>query len=313
MPKRLTDLSAADALNSGDDLVYIRQASGSRRDRKITTKQLFTESYSDIGGVTAPWDPEDEMPLPVLVWRRAAGVLVHGWLDLTEWLRSRLATVDSSIAAEKLQRELTDNELSLALAAEATARESADTNLDAAITAAGDSVDLYGHGQAIGVFSTGVAVPDFTIAHVGTSHVRVRRHSARSFSFEGRLDLREHEDATAISNDYVRFAYAEHDPITGVPVFPEGWWAELVSRFQYEIDSVGSTAHCPAIICSTLPVIPTHRISGWASIGIETMDGEPHLVVTFWTSAQVHWDGILGGDSGVQEQRCILHFSGIFL
>ena len=130
MPKRLIDLSAADALNSGDDLVYIRQASGSRRDRKITTKQLLTESYSDIGGVAAPWDPEDEMPLPVLVWRRAAGVLMHGWLDLTEWLRSRLATVDSSIAAEKLQRELTDNELSLALAAEATARESADTNLD---------------------------------------------------------------------------------------------------------------------------------------------------------------------------------------
>lgn len=135
MPKRLTDLSAADALNSGDDLVYIRQASGSRRDRKITTKQLFTESYSDIGGVTAPWDPEDEMPLPVLVWRRAAGVLVHGWLDLTEWLRSRLATVDSSIAAEKLQRELADNALSLTLATETTARESADTNLNTRVDA----------------------------------------------------------------------------------------------------------------------------------------------------------------------------------
>lgn len=123
MPKRLIDLTEADALNNGEDLVYVRQASGSRRDRKISTKRLLTESYSDIGGTIPAWDPEDSGVLPVLVWRRAAGALVHGWLDLSAWFAERIATVSAAITA-----------LSGALATETTARGDADTALAGRIT-----------------------------------------------------------------------------------------------------------------------------------------------------------------------------------
>lgn len=123
MSKRLIDLDEADALNNGDDLMYVRQPSGLKRDRKIKLSTLLRGMFSHLSGVADVF-PVDGLASKVFVWNRIGSVLTQGWLDLEAWFEDRFAPKQTAI----------DAALAAGLAAEASARGAGDTYLAGQIT-----------------------------------------------------------------------------------------------------------------------------------------------------------------------------------
>lgn len=143
MPKRLIDLTEADALNNGDDLVYVRQASGSRRDRKITTLALLKGMFSTLGGIIETWTADTMGEAKILARRVVGGVTQHAWIDLTTLFVDLVGPVADSVTLEQNTRENADNALTSAITVEAEARGNAVTaeaearaNADTALSAA---------------------------------------------------------------------------------------------------------------------------------------------------------------------------------
>ena len=133
MPKRLIDLTEADALNNGEDLLYIRQASGSRRDRKITTLELLKGMFSSLGGVTDSWTAATMGAAKILAQRTVLGAVEHAWIDLPALFTDKLAPLVSGLAGEAGAREDADTALGNQLTTETNQRIAGDTTLTTAL------------------------------------------------------------------------------------------------------------------------------------------------------------------------------------